>query len=287
MLFGRGGDSFSCSQTELGPLQRSSFLFRPLWSHMSSMSLNGYFLQFFFLLSLCLVNTVTALALLRRLTHLILLVTFFRFSPFLHSSCLEIPLTCFDFFVLCIFLLDFSFSRSFPLRFSVSYHPTIFLALLLAVCRSLFFSVSLSLSWSPFHLGSLGLLWVGMLSLFLHRVWVSLLFSPSRTNWVNRFQQELGGLGMLSMGHILIPQSDLRYSKQTEMGITHYRSGLSHEEDQLIPNLYRYIQTWEAEFIDSQRVWAEYALKRQEANAQNRRLRYVRRLSSIEGLVSS
>jgi len=27
---------------------------------------------------------------------------------------------------------------------------------------------------------------------------------------------------------------------------------------------------WESEFIDSQRVWAEYALKRQEANAQNR-----------------
>ncbi|PSN29393.1 Pre-mRNA-processing-splicing factor 8 [Blattella germanica] len=43
--------------------------------------------------------------------------------------------------------------------------------------------------------------------------------------------KELGGLGMLSMGHVLIPQ-----------------------------------------FIDSQRVWAEYALKRQEANAQNRRL---------------
>jgi hypothetical protein len=47
---------------------------------------------------------------------------------------------------------------------------------------------------------------------------------------------------------------------------------MSHEEDQLIPNLYRYIQPWEAEFIDSQRVWAEYALKRQEAAAQNRRL---------------
>ncbi len=47
---------------------------------------------------------------------------------------------------------------------------------------------------------------------------------------------------------------------------------MSHEEDQLIPNLYRYIQPWEAEFTDSQRVWAEYALKRQEAQAQNRRL---------------
>ena len=39
--------------------------------------------------------------------------------------------------------------------------------------------------------------------------------------------KELGGLGMLSMGHVLIPQSDLRYSKQTEMGVTHFRAGLS------------------------------------------------------------
>ncbi|CBY23972.1 unnamed protein product [Oikopleura dioica] len=84
--------------------------------------------------------------------------------------------------------------------------------------------------------------------------------------------KELGGLGMLSMGHVLIPQSDLRWSMQTDIGISHFRSGLSHEEDQLIPNLYRYIIPWESEFIDSQRVWAEYALKRQEANAQNRRL---------------
>ncbi|KAL2462760.1 Pre-mRNA-proCES [Forsythia ovata] len=84
--------------------------------------------------------------------------------------------------------------------------------------------------------------------------------------------KEIGGLGMLSMGHILIPQSDLRYSKQTDVGVTHFRSGMSHEEDQLIPNLYRYIQPWESEFVDSQRVWAEYALKRQEAQAQNRRL---------------
>jgi len=84
--------------------------------------------------------------------------------------------------------------------------------------------------------------------------------------------KELGGLGMLSMGHVLIPQSDLRYSKQTETGVTHFRAGLSHDADQLIPNLFRYLQPWESEFVDSQRVWAEYALKRQEASAQNRRL---------------
>ena len=54
--------------------------------------------------------------------------------------------------------------------------------------------------------------------------------------------------------------------------IAFFIQGMSHDEDQVIPNLYRYIQPWESEFIDSQRVWAEYALKRQEANAQNRRL---------------
>ncbi|CAI5475746.1 unnamed protein product [Closterium sp. Yama58-4] len=84
--------------------------------------------------------------------------------------------------------------------------------------------------------------------------------------------KELGGLGMLSMGHILIPQSDRLYSKQTDIGVTHFRAGMSHEEGALIPSLYRYIQPWESEFVDSQRVWAEYALKRSEAQAQNRRL---------------
>ena len=84
--------------------------------------------------------------------------------------------------------------------------------------------------------------------------------------------KEIGGLGMLSMGHILIPQSDLRYANQTDLGPSHFRAGMSHEEGQLIPNLFRYIQPWESEFVDSQRVWAEYALKRQEAQQQNRRL---------------
>jgi pre-mRNA-processing factor 8 len=84
--------------------------------------------------------------------------------------------------------------------------------------------------------------------------------------------KELGGLGMLSMGHVLIPQSDLKYAKLTERETSHYRAGMSHEEGQLIPNLYRYMQPWEQEFQDSLRVWAEYAIKRDEAMAQNRRL---------------
>lgn len=84
--------------------------------------------------------------------------------------------------------------------------------------------------------------------------------------------KELGGLGMISGSHILIPTSDKRWSKQTDVGVTHYRSGMSHDEETLIPNIFRYIIPWEAEFIDSQRVWTEYSQKRQEANQQNRRL---------------
>ncbi|CAF2508116.1 unnamed protein product [Rotaria sp. Silwood2] len=84
--------------------------------------------------------------------------------------------------------------------------------------------------------------------------------------------KQLGNLGMLSMGYVLIPQSDLRWSKQTDDIITHFCSGMNHDEDQLIPNLYRYIMPWVAEFIDSQCVWVEYALKRQEANTLNKRL---------------
>ncbi|KAF2263056.1 pre-mRNA processing splicing factor 8 [Lojkania enalia] len=84
--------------------------------------------------------------------------------------------------------------------------------------------------------------------------------------------KELGGLGMISGSHILIPASDKRWSKQTDTGVTHYRAGMSHDEETLIPNIFRYIIPWESEFIDSQRVWMEYSQKRQEASNQNRRL---------------
>lgn len=86
--------------------------------------------------------------------------------------------------------------------------------------------------------------------------------------------KELGGLGMLSASHILIPASDLRWSQQTETGITHFRAGMTHQESKMIPTIFRYITTWENEFLDSQRVWAEYAIKRQEALEENRRLTF-------------
>jgi pre-mRNA-processing factor 8 len=44
---------------------------------------------------------------------------------------------------------------------------------------------------------------------------------------------------------------------------------MTHEEDQLIPNLYHYLQPWEAEFLDSACVWSEYSMKMKEANVQN------------------
>ena len=84
--------------------------------------------------------------------------------------------------------------------------------------------------------------------------------------------KELGGLGMISGSHILIPASDKRWSKQTDTGVTHYRAGMTHDEETLIPNIFRYIIPWESEFIDSQRVWTEYSQKRLEAQQQNRRL---------------
>ena len=84
--------------------------------------------------------------------------------------------------------------------------------------------------------------------------------------------KELGGLGMISGSHILIPASDKRWYKQTDLGVTHFRAGMTHDEETLIPNIFRYIVPWEAEFIDSQRVWTEYSQKRLEANQQNRRL---------------
>ncbi|KAG6364437.1 hypothetical protein INS49_006038 [Diaporthe citri] len=84
--------------------------------------------------------------------------------------------------------------------------------------------------------------------------------------------KELGGLGMISGSHILIPASDKRWSKQTDTGVSHFRAGMTHDEETLIPNIFRYIIPWESEFIDSQRVWTEYSQKRLEANQQNRRL---------------
>lgn len=84
--------------------------------------------------------------------------------------------------------------------------------------------------------------------------------------------KELGGLGMFSMGHVLIPESDKRYSKETNISISHYRQGMSHGENEFIPAQYRYLPTWQSEFDESDRVWHDYATKREEAIKNNRRI---------------
>ncbi|MCH0629904.1 hypothetical protein JNB11_08040 [Kocuria palustris] len=89
--------------------------------------------------------------------------------------------------------------------------------------------------------------------------------------------KELGGLGMLLALHVLIPILDLLWLKQAELGqITHFRAGLNNSggENPVIPNVFRYVTTWEDEFGDSQRVWAEYSIKRQEAQEQGRKLTF-------------
>lgn len=85
--------------------------------------------------------------------------------------------------------------------------------------------------------------------------------------------KELGGLGMLSASHILIPASDLRYSQQTDTGITHFRAGMNNS-DKIIPTIYQYITSWEAEFIESKKVWTDFFLKKKMAMQQNRRLAF-------------
>lgn len=93
--------------------------------------------------------------------------------------------------------------------------------------------------------------------------------------------EELGGLSMLSASHLLIPSGDIRWSKQMENGtITHFRRGMTHDEGSVIPNVFRYVPSWEAEFLDSQRVWSEYASKREES------LQYGKRIS-LEDLEDS
>ncbi|XBW36857.1 hypothetical protein QEN19_002436 [Hanseniaspora menglaensis] len=86
--------------------------------------------------------------------------------------------------------------------------------------------------------------------------------------------KELGGLGMLSASHIMIPASDLTFSKQTDTGISFFRAGMTHEDEKMIPTLFRYITPWENEFQDSERVWQDYAIKRQIALEENRRISF-------------
>lgn len=82
--------------------------------------------------------------------------------------------------------------------------------------------------------------------------------------------KELGGLGMISMGHILIPVSDTNIVDQHTA--THFRNGMTHTEDKEIPILLRYISSWFVEFEESKRVWAEYAEQKNKALSNGTRI---------------
>lgn len=90
--------------------------------------------------------------------------------------------------------------------------------------------------------------------------------------------KELGGLGMLSMGQVMVPLEDLRPSSETAGGgrqaASQFKKAMRDEANQarLIPILYRYLVPWESEFADSERVWTEYEAKKQDALLDNRRV---------------
>ena len=57
-------------------------------------------------------------------------------------------------------------------------------------------------------------------------------------SWISGFMEVLF---LAKNGHHHNGQHRNIGTSMPRTGITHYRSGLSHEEDQLIPNLYRYV----------------------------------------------
>lgn len=83
--------------------------------------------------------------------------------------------------------------------------------------------------------------------------------------------EELGGLGMLSASHILIPESDI-YGRNTVF--KHGKDTDGTGEELMVPNLFRYINSWDAEITDSGRVWSEYAQKRADALATDSRVSF-------------
>nr|BAS01665.1 splicing factor PRP8 [Lotharella vacuolata] len=84
--------------------------------------------------------------------------------------------------------------------------------------------------------------------------------------------KEMGGLGLISMSYVMIPASDMRYSTLEENSITHFFTGLNNDSRQIIPNLYRYLYSWDSEFKESRFIWSEYSIKKKEAKEQKKKL---------------
>mmetsp|Transcript_19339 Transcript_19339/g.27230 ORF Transcript_19339/g.27230 Transcript_19339/m.27230 type:complete len:2264 (-) Transcript_19339:163-6954(-) len=84
--------------------------------------------------------------------------------------------------------------------------------------------------------------------------------------------KEMGGLGLISMSHINIPKSDLKYSQQNDHAVTHFQAGMQSNSKNNIPNIYRYIKNWEHEFKESYHTWLEYGMKKKDAKEKKKKL---------------
>ncbi|EAN99773.1 PRP8 protein homologue, putative [Trypanosoma cruzi] len=93
---------------------------------------------------------------------------------------------------------------------------------------------------------------------------------------------DLGGLGMLSVGHSLIPARDLIYSRTTSTGVQFFYSGLTNADDIPIPNVLQYYTPWETEVRESVKAWTEFSVRDREAKAAGTRLS----LDDIEPIIN-
>jgi len=84
--------------------------------------------------------------------------------------------------------------------------------------------------------------------------------------------KEMGGLGLISMSYIMVPSSDMKYSNVIHNSTTHFTMGLNNDSNQVIPNLYRYLYSWDSEFKESRFIWSEYSIKKKEAKEQKKKL---------------
>ncbi|EPY24536.1 pre-mRNA-processing factor 8 [Strigomonas culicis] len=92
---------------------------------------------------------------------------------------------------------------------------------------------------------------------------------------------DLGGLGMLSVGHSLIPAKDTVYSQTTSTGVQFFYAGLLNSENTPIPNILQYYTPWETEIKESERAWSEFRAREREAKATGGRVS----LDDIEDII--
>lgn len=92
---------------------------------------------------------------------------------------------------------------------------------------------------------------------------------------------DLGGLGMLSLGHSLIPAKDRSSSAVSTSGAQYFLSGLTNEEGVPVPNIIQYYAPWETEVQESEKAWLEFRTKERAAKATGGRVS----LDDVENII--